>query len=190
MTASTQISYVINEKDTITSVERDCPDNGSQFPRLSSSEILVGESFWSVVASWEIASFYRLILETVRQQGQSVTVPFRCERLKFLNGHTITFSPLPNNQVLATTKSGESPNKCDMNPVERKACQEQFVYRCSWCQSNRMGDESLSDDEESGVDLEGEGLDLTPVTSHGICPDCFQKELSDFELEEQRSTDR
>ena len=183
MRASVHIQFVIDENDIIQTVDPVmAPDHADlvethTYFRLQN---VVGESFWHLIASWDISNFYKLVLDAVRIKGQSVTVPFRCQRLEFLDDRTITFTPLPERRVLATTQTViDTRGAGRATEIEREAQEKGFVYRCSWCQTNKDLPNTLGPAKKESLDMWREEPNDPPIVSHGICRECYHREIAE-----------
>ncbi|MCA9410885.1 MAG: hypothetical protein KC940_04490 [Candidatus Omnitrophica bacterium] len=181
METSLKTTYVLDGSDIIRYVDHHRAD-GSQSTDsrlLYYLENLIGQSFWNFIPHWEVANFYRLVLESVRQGGQSITVPFQWENLTFSNNNMIAFSLLTENQVLATTYHVPDDECPDLESSDRGMTREElFVHLCSWCRAIQWSQGCWRPLMDGLRTLKTEQLCIVPVFSHGICPTCYDKQIT------------
>jgi hypothetical protein len=170
------LQYMIDSEDRITYVSDTwwlfAEENGADAhlypPRL------LGRLLWSYIAGEETRQLYRILLDRVRRQKQTVQVPIRCDspelrrelslRLKAVGSGHVEF-------ICRTTRvETREPVELLRRHPERA---ERTLDICSFCKKIMA-----APDEWVATDRAIERLALfdaaaLPRLSHGVCPACY-----------------
>jgi hypothetical protein len=152
----------------------------NQAPYLADAQIL-GKSLWDFITGNEVQNLYNLMLKKVRLSGEPVQVLYRCDaphlrRFLQLKMMSADQGAVRFHNWLVREEVRPPVQLFDVLP---KRSQE-FVTVCSWCKQIKLAEAEWVEVEEA-VERLGlfESAEL-PQLSHGICPGCLQRWLSDL----------
>ncbi|MEZ5501851.1 MAG: hypothetical protein R3E50_04035 [Halioglobus sp.] len=168
------IRYRVNAQDVVVEINgawKDFAVENDQ-PSLGASLVL-GRPIWQFIAGMELRHLYELVVARVRQKGESVTLPFRCDAPDSRRYMEMSIRPLPDNGVEYETRL----LRLEQRPVagllaagnERS---ESLLAICSWCKRVQVTEGEWVEVEEAVSRLDLFQRDLLPPITHGICPDC------------------
>lgn len=132
---------------------------------------VIGTSLWNHLTDLTTRHFYRIFMHRVRQTGQSISVPFRCDapdRRRFMQ---MTMRRMPDNAIefcSETIREEPRPIVDLLNPTFPR--RTDFILMCSWCKKIKTPE--WVEVEEGVARLDLFSAAKLPWISHGICPDC------------------
>ena len=168
--------YRIDGQDRIVHVNQVWLDfaQENQAPELTRSRVL-GEKLGRFIADWETRHLYDIIYRRIRETGQSMELPLRCDspcRRRFLKLN-----------IRICGRGGELEFSGQIERIERRdpvpllqhnaKGREVFLIICGWCKKIRTGEETWQEFEEAPTHQLFGGD--PPNLSHGICPECFAR---------------
>ena len=174
----------IDEADTITRVS----DNWLQFAEENlasiscSPENVVGRSLWDFVQDKETRHLYEMILTRARNTDRTYRFPFRCDAPHKRRYLEMTVVPLKEGAVefkseILREEEREPVELLDKD-LERT---EDLVKICSMCKKIALPDNRWVEVEEAVACLDLFGKPRLPRLSHGICPPCFDRAISEMD---------
>lgn len=167
--------YRIDGQDRIVHVNQAWLDfaQENQAPELTRSRVL-SEKLGRFIADWETRHLYDIIYRRIRETGQTMKLPFRCDSPCHRRFLQLT--------IRLCGRGGELEFSGRMKRIERRAPvrflqqdarrQEVFIIICGWCKKIRTGEDTWQEVEDAVPRHGLFGCD-SPSLSHGICPECF-----------------
>jgi hypothetical protein len=169
--------YRLDREDVIQWVDRGwdafAARNGA--PSLVASAV-VGRPLFDFLTGSETRHIYTMLLRGVRESGQPVSVPFRCDAPTLRRSMELTIAPETAGALLLSTRlidRAEQPEVALLaaDPARAGDC---FLLMCSWCK--RVEVEGAWSDVEAAVQrLRLFELATLPQITHGMCPACEQE---------------
>jgi len=163
------LRYLLDEKDRIVSVGGDwdefaCANGGEHL----SGQALLGSSFWDHVSGESLSQLLELIFRRVRERGEPITVPSRCDSPQVVRHLEIRVEPRPDRQLEIQSRiSSETPRAQWRGAIRARM----LLQMCSWCNRFHVEGHWL-EMEEAFRRLKLGDAEFVPRSSHGICPDC------------------
>lgn len=145
----------------------------NQAPELKQVNV-VGQPLERFITGWETRHLYEIVYERVRQSGQDVLIPFRCDSPEFRREFQMRVSLSEKNCLDFTVRviriTQRPPNQLLDSLVEHSS--ESFVI-CSWCKRIQMESTCWVDIEEA-VKMQNLFGAAPPSLTHEVCPDCLK----------------
>ncbi len=171
------IQYGIDEADRIIFVN----DEWLAFARANQGSALLPpslfqQSLWSHITEATTRQLYHDILLKVRSEAVPIHVPLRCDSPNCRRLLRLDITPLPDNQVLFTSRlirSETRPRVALLEPTFPRT--PELLTMCSWCKKVVTDDEQWLEVEQAVAYLELFQRDLLPELTHGICPLCLDQ---------------
>ncbi len=166
--------YVIDEKDTITSVSDSwdafaCDNSAPELVR----DRVVGAPLWDFIAGSATREVYRRLLEQVRTHDIPLLIPFRCDSPDMRRFMRLVIAPIHEGAVqfdaVLVREEPRSPAAFLDPSVVRT---DELMLMCSWCKKIPAGESEWLELEEAIPRLDLFGLEHLPEISHTICPNC------------------
>ncbi len=163
------VEYRLDEQDRIVSVGGGWDD----FARANDGahlcgQALLGSSFWDHVTGESLSQLLGLIFRQVRERGEPITVPSRCDSPEIVRHLEVRIQPLPDHYLeIQSCINSETP-RTQWRGGDRV---RMLLQMCSWCNRFHVEDQWL-EIEEAIERLRLADADFIPRSSHGICPDC------------------
>lgn len=177
-----EFSYVIDSDNKIVSVNTDWLSfaRENRAPNLAVSEDVIGRSLFDFVSDKETRHLYQMIIERVRNNGETVTIPFRCDSPSLRRFMELEISQQTNSwvQFVGRIIREESRTSVSLFDPEFPRSSE-FVVVCSWCKRVNVSGEWL-EVEHAVNQMEIFNQAKQPRITHGICSDCSERMLGGF----------
>ncbi len=134
----------------------------------------LGRSLLSYIADLPTAHVYRRLFDRVRQTGQPLAVPFRCDSPKLRRFLELQLQPQIGGGFLLSTvllRVEPRPHVSLLDPSQARA--DDHLLMCSWCKQVSVGGSWMEvEDAVSGLRLFER--EMLPEITHGICPVCLE----------------
>lgn len=177
--AETTIRYVLDDRDHIVQVGGDWTpfacENGAE--ELHENEV-VGRSLWDFVVSSSLRRVYRQLLDKVRQNGNTVVFPYRCDSPQERRYAKMTVTPGASGKVEFVSEMLRSEKR--LTPVNMVAgmASWKLTICCSVCGRLKHQDDWLEVEQAvtAGLAL---SEDMEVQVAYGICPSCRETLRSD-----------
>jgi len=175
MSDSQKYIYAINANDRIDYVN----EAFEQFARENDAGELtdgavIGRSLWSFITPNGVEEYYRVLLNNVRETGESLTIPYQCDSPSLRRSMRMRISSESGEIVQFTSWLEKSESREPIFALSSKTNKsERLIHMCSWCKKVGMPGkhwETLETALEDNPDLVHEPY---PRFSHGICSNCL-----------------
>lgn len=152
-------------------------------PELTPPGGPIGQSVLTCVADATSAALYERLFDHVMRTQSAVTFPIRCDapvRRRFLQ---VRIEPRRGGGLRVETtlvKTEDRPAVALLDPdVPRDGAP---LRMCGWCKSVDIGDR-WCEVEEAVAELRLFECESLPPTTHGMCPDCYERVSQEFDGE-------
>lgn len=176
--------YVIDKDDRIISVS----DNWLTFAQENNAaetchpNKIINKSLWHFIDGIETTQLYKLILNNVRKQNKSITLPYRCDAPDKRRYLELTITPIQLQCIeFISCIVHEEPRApiAVLNP--NRARSADFIKICSLCKKVELPQKAWTEVENAVIALRLFENDTMPQLSHGLCPECFALGMQDVE---------
>lgn len=173
--AHAPVLYAIDSADRLVSVggawSAFALANGA--PGLAGEGVL-GHCIWEFLADAETTHLYEVLFEKVRQTGETITVPFRCDAPAVRRDIDLWIAPRADAiQFESRVRREEArPALAVLDPTVERSRAIQKI--CCWCKRIKAGGDWL--EIEDGISRLGlfQAMPL-PMLSHAVCQDCLAR---------------
>ncbi|MFT5129342.1 MAG: hypothetical protein ACI8W8_002964 [Rhodothermales bacterium] len=169
------ISYRVDEQDRLIQVG----EMWGAFARENRAPQLVGAdrlrpSLWSFISGQETVHLYRLLLQRVRDEHVSITIPYRCDAPARRRYMTRTFRPDKDGHADFLSQNHRSEDREPLailapGPVHHS----DLITMCSFCKRVAYGG-GWGEIEDAIATMRLFERELPPPISHGACPGCYK----------------
>ena len=168
--------YLIAPDDTIVFVDQ----TWISFARENDTPELAAESvlhrlLWEFITDRETRHLYSVMVSRVRETGEPITIPFRCDapdRRRFME---MEISLLPDGVVQFDTRVLRQEISDSILLLDPRANRlSEFLTLCSWCKKALLPEQGWVEVEEAVASLSLFDGSLLPQLTHGICPVCSE----------------
>lgn len=179
---SANLTYRVDSADRLTAVD----DAWKEFARYNQGEELaetsvLGRSLWDFIEDRETRHLFGLIVEKVRREAKSVSLPFRCDSPDHRRFLELRLDPLEHGAVQFTSKLVREERRAPVALLDAGTPRsEEMLAICSWCKKVEVPDGWKEIEEAAGI-IELFSAAALPKLSHAICPAC--KEIVDREID-------
>ncbi|MDZ7752473.1 MAG: hypothetical protein U5S82_12550 [Gammaproteobacteria bacterium] len=168
-----RFTYAIDATDRIDSVSAEwlafAARNDS--PHLTERSV-IGRSLFDFITEPTTAQIYRIAIQRVRDNEESITVPFRCDGPHCRRFMELHMSPRADGGVCFESRLlQEEPRPTVMLLDATLAHGSDLLKMCSWCK-RLMVEGTWMEVEEAIARLRLFDSRRLPEVSHGICPQC------------------
>lgn len=178
--ASRDFVYHVDAEDRIIFVNAEwlafAGGNGGLCQSLDS---LLGVSIWKFLTDATTYQIYELVMAKVRERGNSITLPFRCDSPDKRRFMELEIKPLQARQLQFSSRLlREEARPTVLLLTSGKPCNDKHLLMCSWCK--RVATPEWLEVEDAVLRLRLFDEATVPQITHGICPDCqrsIQKEI-------------
>lgn len=185
------ISYQIDEQDRLIQVS----EMWETFARENGGPLLVGAdrlrpSLWSFISGQETVHFYKLLIQRVRDQQVSMTIPYRCDALAQRRYMTLTLRPGTGGNVEFLSQNHRNEDREPLAILEPgPSHSSDFIVMCSFCKQVAFGG-GWGEIEAASASMRLFERELPPRISHGACPDCHKIVMDQLETSQAPSNSR
>ncbi len=165
--------YQVDAHDKIIAIE----GSWAAFARANGGETFlssppINQPIWTFIRGLSTRFIYQMLLSQVRETGNTLHFPFRCDSAEMLRYMEMEMSAGKDNSVWfkTTLKRQINPNILPghVSPTPR---QESLIKMCAWCKLVLVRNNWLS--LEDAIWMQGIfDVEEAPPISHGLCPDC------------------
>jgi hypothetical protein len=135
------------------------------------AERVVGTSLWDYVCDWGVRHLYEVLLGHVRETGQPVRVPYRCDSPDARRYMEMDVVPLPKDRVEFRCRTIREEPRDPVPVLDAEAPRGgEMLVMCSWCK--RINVPPWMEAEDAIRELELFDAPTMPPISHGICEEC------------------
>lgn len=175
-------SYLIDRDCLIVSVDSSFKQFAldNEAPELA-QQSLIGKSLFGFLCDRNTEELYRQMIERVRSDGRSITIPFRCDSPSERRFMELQISPAEEGLLhFCSSMKRIEPRKSVALLDQNSPRSDEILLQCGWCKKVSVGDDWL--EVEMAVErLELFNRSILPELSHGICADCKSLLMEDLE---------
>jgi hypothetical protein len=178
------VEYAIDANDVITGVN----EAWRAFALENSGEELidgvVGTWLWKHLAGWQVKSLFKILLERVREDQRTVTIPFRCDAPEKRREMMLEVTPAPDWGLRFSSWVEREVGRPALHFLEagRESDPDHHLTMCAWCKRIDLGREDWAELEDAIGKLELFNSTPLPRVTHGVCRDCKAIVLRDLEV--------
>jgi len=176
--------YVTDKLDRIISVS----DNWLQFAQENQAgetchpDNIINKPIWDFIYGIETKQFYEIILKTVRTKNKTVTLPFRCDAPEKRRYLELIISPIQQDNIqFASTIIYEELRDAVKIMELGIPRSDKLIRMCSMCKKVELSESTWVEVECAVVSLKLFEKKKLPQISHGLCTECFNSGISEFE---------
>lgn len=152
---------------------------------ICSSEGVVGINFLEAITDLSLRGLYQMIVDRVRQTGQSMRFSLRCDtpefkRLAFVRFNRLEQDGIRRVEVLNGTLN-ETPYAVPLSLLDGAAPRgTELLLICSWCKQVKLADNRWVEVETAMQELHLFHRAVVPGLSHGMCRTCAERVKAEF----------
>ena len=154
--------------------------NWSEFAGVNGANNLteentLGKHIKEFIADNETFELYINIIDKVRDTGEGVKFPFRCDSPDFRRFMEMEVVPYSINEIqfkCVLVKKVLREKQSLLSPETDR--NNEFLTICSWCKRIKIAEKRWQEIEDAIKTLKLMDEIKLPKLSHGICPECFQ----------------
>ena len=174
---NSRYTYAIDKNDLITEVSdawlEFAVSNGADNLRR---EDVVGRSLWDFLSSRDTVNLYGQLLSKVRETGETISIPFRCDSPKLRRFMQITISPAEDGGLQLCSELVSEEEREHQQLMDANAPGDgDLLKMCSWCKQIELEPGRWVEVEEAVSELRLFEQSSIPAISHGVCPGCFEQ---------------
>jgi hypothetical protein len=170
------VVYTVDGSDRIVSFNDAFPKFAEENRGSSLGSETIGRSIWDYIADEGTREVYRTLMARVRQQGESISIPFRCDAPELRRVMTMTIKLCDGNAIEFTAATERVEPRQVVHVLRIDAPRnEEFIRMCSMCKRVDAGGEGWQEVEVALPLLGYTELQVWPRISHGVCPVCFDE---------------
>ncbi|MCF7805966.1 MAG: hypothetical protein K9N46_16370 [Candidatus Marinimicrobia bacterium] len=178
---TTEYIYTIDGNDIIRSVNEDF----ESFARANDGRELaggsvIGRSLWNYVTGELTKGYYKNLISAVRENRESITLPFRCDAPSLRREMIMELRPGEDESIQFICRMNQSAPREPVEAISKTSKKsDRFLSMCSWCKRVELPDQGWMDIEEAIQIDPLLSRDPYPQFTHGICSECMaqQKKL-------------
>ena len=148
--------------------------NANEAPQLS-QERVTNRPLFDFVSDLDTVHLYRLLLERLRETGEDIVVPFRCDSPTHRRFMELRMTAIENGGVLfesALVREEPRDYVALLDPLAERSAAH-CVKLCGWCKKVRIPDQRWLEVEDAVGHVPFFTGDQCPRVTHGMCPNCF-----------------
>lgn len=176
--------YMIDKLDRIISVS----DNWSLFARENEAgeschpDAILNRPLWDFIHGIEISHFYEILLKNIRAKNKTVKVPFRCDAPEKRRYLELTITPVPEESLEFTSSLIREELRDRVDMLDSGGTRsDRLITICCMCMKVALAEDRWVEVESALVSLKLFEEDPLPQISHGLCAECFELGMADFE---------
>lgn len=184
MAVTAGYNYCIDDEDRICVIS----DSWREFARaneagcLGQEDQVLGHKLLDWFADPETRLLYGCMIEKVRQFGQPITVPFRCDAPNLRRFMRLTISPAEDGKLAFTTEMVREVKRETQTLLKRDIKRtEEIINMCSWCKKLPVGGDRWLEVEDAVGELGLFESDAVPQISHTVCPAYFDSVMAELD---------
>jgi hypothetical protein len=168
--------YLIAPDDTIVFVDQAWISfaRENDAPELA-PDLVLHRSLWEFIAAKETRHLYSIMVSRVRETGEPITIPFRCDapdRRRFME---MGISLLSDGVVQFNTRVLRQEARDSILLLDPRANRvSELLTLCSWCKKALLPEQGWVEVEEAVASLSLFDGSLLPQLTHGVCPMCSE----------------
>jgi hypothetical protein len=180
---SSDFSYIIAADDTIVFVDQAWISfaHENDTPHLT-AEFVLHRPIWEFITDRETRHLYQIMISKVRETGDPITLPFRCDAPECRRFMEMEISLVSDGAVRFDTHVQRQELREPVTLLDPKSSRsDKFLTLCSWCKKALLPSKEWVEAEEAVARLSLFSGSLLPQLTHGMCPACsetFHKTLN------------